>query len=144
MTKLEGRRSRLQGAKTSEDLPAVSKTTADQTPSEGGEAIPDHVWQVLQQAGDKAAQRLLELLEAASFSKLAPTAQARVIELALTRAYGLPVRRSVNVDLSSSDADAVAASLAALTDALPERQRSAHSASKHGPVIDLPAKGQTH
>ncbi len=89
--------------------------------------IPAHVWATLQEAGEEAAQRLLELLRAPSFKSYAPTAQKALIELALTRAYGLPVRRSVNVDLSTEDSDAIAASLIDLREALPERQRQGRS-----------------
>jgi len=89
--------------------------------------IPEHVWIMLQQAGEKAAERLLDILRAPSFPKLAPSSQARLIELAFVRAYGLPVRRSVEINLSTSDADAVAASLAALADSLPERAAAARA-----------------
>lgn len=85
------------------------------------DGIPPHVWETLQQAGEEAAQRLLSLLQSPRFNTFAPTAQKALIELAMTRAYGLPVRRSVEVKLSSDDADAVAASLSALRDSLPER-----------------------
>lgn len=84
--------------------------------------IPPHVWSLLQGAGEEAAHRLLELLQPVQFSALAGSVQRALIDLALTRAYGLPVRRSVTVALSSSDTDAVAASLAALADSLPERR----------------------
>lgn len=85
-----------------------------------GEGIPPHVWAVLQQAGEVAAQRLLEILAAPSFKTLPASAQRGLLELALVRAYGLPVRRAVNVNLSSTDADAVAASLADMAQHLPE------------------------
>ncbi len=94
--------------------------------------IPAHVWATLQEAGEEAAQRLLELLRSPSFKSYAPTAQKALIELALTRAYGLPVRRSVNVDLSTEDSDAIAASLIDLREALPERQRQ----GRQGTTID--------
>jgi len=84
--------------------------------------VPAHVWRTLQAAGEEAAQRLLSILRSPQFASYAPTAQKALIELALTRAYGLPVRRSIEVNLSTDDADAVAASLASLRDALPERQ----------------------
>jgi hypothetical protein len=77
----------------------------------------------LQEAGEEAAQRLLELLQPLTFKALPGSVQRALLDLALTRAYGLPVRRSVSVNLSSDDADAVAASLASLADSLPERAR---------------------
>lgn len=100
----------------------------------GGTDIPAHVWAILQTAGEEGAQRLLELLQSPKFKSYAPTAQKSLIELALTRAYGLPVRRSVNVDLNSDDTDAIAASLLDLQSALPERQREGR-----GPTIDADA-----
>lgn len=77
--------------------------------------IPPSVWQTLQDAGQIAAEKLLALLNNATFDTLAPRDKRALIELALTRAYGLPVKREVSVSLSSSDGDAVAASLAALS-----------------------------
>ena len=88
------------------------------------EGIPPHVWALLQEAGEEAAQRLTELLQPIRFNKLAGSVQRALLDLALTRAYGLPVRRSVNVSLTSDDSDAVAASLADLRDSLPERRPS--------------------
>jgi hypothetical protein len=76
--------------------------------------LPAHVAATLAKAGEKAAQRLLELLAGPRFDRFRPSEQRALIELALTRAYGLPVRREVSVTLSSSDSDAVAASLASL------------------------------
>lgn len=84
--------------------------------------IPDHVWNMLQEAGEEAARRLRDMLQGPAFASFKPTERTRLIELALTRAYGLPVRRSVEVKLSSDDADAVAASLLSLGESLPERR----------------------
>lgn len=88
---------------------------------DGSEDIPPHIWQLLQNTGERAANRLYELLEPMRFAKLPASVQRGLLDLALTRAYGLPVRRSVNVSLGKGDLDAVAASLADLTDNLPER-----------------------
>lgn len=87
--------------------------------------IPPHVWQMLQQAGETAAARLVQILQSPRFASYAPSAQRGLIELALTRAYGLPIRKALNVNLSSSDADAVAASLSDLAGSLPETARQA-------------------
>lgn len=87
-------------------------------PSEAG--VPKHIWDMLQRAGEAAAFRLNEILQSPKFAKYPPTAQKALIELALTRAYGLPVRKAVTVTLSSADGDAVAKSLAELTGMLPE------------------------
>jgi hypothetical protein len=87
--------------------------------------IPPHVWAILQSAGETAAARLLQILQSPRFPDIAPSAQRGLIELALTRAYGLPIRKALNLNLSSNDADAVAASLADLGDALPEHVRHA-------------------
>lgn len=91
---------------------------------DGQEAIPPHVMAILQEAGEEAAQRLLELLRSKRFALIPASQQRGLIELALTRAYGLPVRRSVNVSIGKDDLDAIAHSLSGLTDALPERQVS--------------------
>ena len=80
--------------------------------------IPPHVRDILADAGERAADRLRDILASPSFPSLPATAQRALIDLALTRAYGLPVRRSVNVEVG---ADAVAASLASLSAHLPER-----------------------
>ena len=98
--------------------PPTDATGPMPAPQDG---IPPHVWDLLQRAGERGAERLLELLESPAFKNYAPSAKARLIELAMVRAYGLPVRRSVEVKLSSDDTDAVAASLASLRDSLPER-----------------------
>jgi len=118
------------------DLRAVEAETIDNEPNDApsaealpasnmadSEGIPAHVWQLLQEAGEQAASKLLDMLKSKAFDSYAPTAKARLIELAFTRAYGLPIRRSVDVSLSSSDADAVAQSLLALRDSLPERRQ---------------------
>jgi len=87
-------------------------------------AIPPRTWQVLQEAGEKAAERLRDLLASQAFAKMKPTDQARLIELALTRAYGAPVSRSIAVTATSDSADAVAAVLARMASApLPEMTR---------------------
>ena len=102
------------------DKPAQGQDTLpDAAPHEG---IPSHVWALLQEAGEEAAARLVELMQPVRFNKLPATVQRALLDLALTRAYGLPVRRSVAVNLSTSDADAVAASLVELRDSLPERR----------------------
>lgn len=90
-----------------------------------GADIPPHVWHMLQQAGELAAARLVQILKSPRFAAYAPSAQRGLIELALTRAYGLPIRKALNVNLSTSDADAVAASLADLAANLPENARQA-------------------
>lgn len=88
-----------------------------------GADIPPHVWALLQQAGEAAAHRLVQIIQSPRFATYAPSAQRGLIELALTRAYGLPVRKALSVTLSTSDADAVAASLADLASDLPETAR---------------------
>lgn len=85
-----------------------------------GQDIPPHVWHLLQQAGELAAGRLVEILQSPAFKTYAPSAQRGLIELALTRAYGLPIRKALNLNLSTNDADAVAQSLADLAANLPE------------------------
>lgn len=121
---LKGRRARAEklqeggGGQT----PAPDANGAPEPSSGETEGIPPHVWDMLQQAGEEAARRLLDLIRSPRFSGFKPSEQRSLIELAMTRAYGLPVRRSVNVSLSSDDADAVAASLLDMREHLPERR----------------------
>lgn len=98
--------------------------------------IPPETWAVLQSAGHAAAVRLLDLIEAPGFSRLKPADQARLIELALTRAHGAPLARSASVALSGTITDAVADSLATLSGHdLPEYAQS----RQNGPPDSQPA-----
>ena len=115
--------------KASPERPAIAAPAAQTSPPDAvdgelvgpmGQDVPPHVWTLLQEAGELAAERLVSILRGNAFMSYAPTAQKALIELALTRAYGLPVRKALNVNLSTSDADAVAASLADLGQNLPE------------------------
>ena len=134
MSVLKGRRSQALQAPSEKPQDAPS---APVDPVQGGD-IPDHVWALLQASGEQAAQRLLDILQSPRFPSMAPSAQARLIELAMVRAYGLPVRRSVDVQLTSSDADAVAASLQALQDHLPERQGRPRTRVVEGQATNVP------
>lgn len=87
---------------------------------------------MLQTAGETAASRLVEILQSPRFASYAPSAQRGLIELALTRAYGLPIRKALNLNLSTSDADAVAMSLSDLSQSLPEHMRQSMRASMRG------------
>lgn len=109
-------------------LQAASEPQKAETPSTGADlsdGIPAHVWALLSEAGELAAERLRDLLASPRFATFRPAEQRALIDLALTRAYGLPVRRSLSVSLTSSDTDAIAASLIGLQDALPERASAA-------------------
>jgi len=99
---------------------ATATEPGDAVPALRPDHVPAHVWHLLQAAGEVAAQRLHDILSSPSFSRLRPSEQTKLIELALTRAYGQPVKREVRIDLSGGDADAVAASLAHITGRLPE------------------------
>jgi len=119
MSKFAGRRTRAK--RPTSQVAASPPDGASNAVASPSNDIPPHVWSLLAEAGEQAAVRLLEALRSPRWSSYAPTSQARLIELAMVRAYGLPVRRSIDVTLTSSDADAVAQSLAALTQSLPER-----------------------
>lgn len=87
----------------------------DESVTEGRpDAIPPAVWADLQGAASVAAQRLRDLLEHKSFERLRPSDKARLIELALTRAYGPPIKREMSLTLSGTVSDAVAESLGRL------------------------------
>lgn len=92
---------------------------------------------MLQEAGELAAQRLVELLQSPRFPAYSPQAQRGLIELALTRAYGLPIRKALNLNLSTSDADAVAASLNDLVQNLPEHARHTPRPNRASQAPDL-------
>jgi hypothetical protein len=120
-------------------LPAVSADPSDaDAPLPAG--LPANVAATLAKAGEAAATRLLSLLTGPRFDRFRPSEQRALIELALTRAYGLPVRREVSVSLTSSDTDAVAASLAHLAGRpLPEYRQSAtesHAGGRNDPSED--------
>lgn len=125
------RRPKVQPAALAAPVPGPDQPEPDPIDGEvmplasAAQDIPPHVWNMLQEAGELAAQRLVSILKGKAFMSYAPSAQRALIELALTRAYGLPVRKALNVNLSTSDADAVAASLADLQQALPEHARGA-------------------
>ncbi len=108
-------------------------------PSEG---VPAHVWPLLQQAGEAAAMRLVAIIRSASFMRMAPTAQKSFIELALTRAYGLPIKKAIQVNLSSKDSDAVSASLNALIGDLPEFRPSASNRDDIPEAEVVPSEGE--
>jgi len=118
-------------AKMLEPKAAPEPQSAPQTgdgPATGAnlsEGIPSHVWALLSEAGELAAERLRDLLASPRFKTFRASEQRALIDLALTRAYGLPVRRSLSVSLASADTDAIAASLIHLQDALPERAEAA-------------------
>jgi len=123
----------LQRAQEDAPEPETVATGADLA-----EGIPAHVWTMLQEAGELAAERLRDLLASPRFGSFRPSEQRALIDLALTRAYGLPVRRSLSVSLSSSDTDAIAASLIGLQDALPERGDAASQARDVSPGTEGP------
>tara|TARA_R110002167_G_scaffold74809_6_gene209113 strand:- start:1162 stop:1569 length:408 start_codon:yes stop_codon:yes gene_type:complete len=88
--------------------------TADDT-QQRPSAIPPNVWVLLQSAGERAAGKLNDMLSSIKFDRLKPTEQARLVELALNRAYGPPIKREMSLQLTGNVSDAVAASLASLS-----------------------------
>lgn len=69
-------------------------------PEKANPALPDHVWQRLQELGDVATLHLQRILMDGNFRKFAIKDQMRVIETTLQRAYGSPdgsVRRHLHV-----------------------------------------------
>ena len=86
--------------------------------------IPKEVAELIEKAGLLASAHMVTLLSDTEKLKGQPlAAQRALVDLALTRAYGLPVRRSLNLNLHGDAADAVQASLNELTNELPERKR---------------------
>jgi len=93
-------------------------------PSESpNEKIPAHVWRKLSDCGEKAAERLCEMLSDEKFHKLRGSDKTNLIRMAFEYAYGkpdAPLKRSVNLNLSSDNSDAVQSAMAKLAAAVPE------------------------
>ena len=112
-------------------LQPTSTDSEQDAPAKRPDNIPPATWQALSEAGHQAAERLLDLIKAKSFERLKPTDQARLIELALNRAYGPPIKREMSLTLSGNVSDAVAESLGALAGtSLPEFSRDSRKAGK--------------
>jgi hypothetical protein len=119
-------------------LLSANHSAVAETPDEGAAKRPDNIppatWQALSEAGHVAAERLLDLLQGKSFERLKAGDQARLIELALNRAYGPPIKREMSLTLSGTVSDAVAESLSNLASVdLPEMAthgRKAHKMSR--------------
>lgn len=98
-----------------EEKPGEALTSLPEAQAERRGDIPPETWAALSRAGHSAAQRLLELIEGRGWASLKPGDKARLIELALTRAYGPPVQRTASLELRGTVSDAVADSLARLS-----------------------------
>ena len=73
------------------------------------------------------------MIAAKSFERLKPADQARLIEMALNRAYGPPVKREMTLSLSGTVSDAVAESLGRLAAAdLPELRQDRRKRTSEG------------
>ena len=110
-----------------------SDQSDDERPIERPQNIPAATWSALQEAGHEAAERLRDLIQSPRFERLKPGDQARLIELALTRAYGPPIKREMTLSLSGNVSDAVAESLGRLASAdLPEMGQERRKRSGEG------------
>ena len=80
--------------------------------------IPPHVWALLSQCGEAAAVRLHALLaDTKKFNSLKGSEQSQLIRMAFEYSYGKPdaaIKRSINFNLTSDDADAVQAAMTRL------------------------------
>ncbi len=92
---------------------------------------PDHIdadtWELMQENGRMATERLNEILLSPKFMRLKPSDQARFIKLAQDRAFGVPVTHKVdNTGRGGKFNDVTAATLRQLVDrtSLPEYQGS--------------------
>ena len=113
-------------------IPPESGDADPEPPAERPQNIPPAAWAALQEAGVAAAERLRDMLASKAFERLKAGDKARLIELALTRAYGPPIKREMTLSLSGNVSDAVAASLSRLAAAdLPEL-RNRRSAPAEG------------
>jgi hypothetical protein len=141
MTKTSRRKEAQRALRVVETQSGSQSGASVATGADLAEGIPPHVWALLQEAGELAAERLRDILRSPRFGSFRPSEQRALIDLALTRSYGLPVRRSLSVALSSSDTDAIAASLMGLQDALPERAPSSATEDATD-AIDVSPGGQ--
>lgn len=113
-------------------------------PADMPEHVPAHVWHLLQRSGEKAAEKLLDILTSASWAKLPTATQLRVIDLALTRAYGPPIKREVSVALTGKVSDATSDALAAMSgQPLPE-YRHHTSKGRADDAIDVTPEGSDY
>lgn len=71
------------------ELVAFPGTTLDIPPPENPNPLmPQSVWEMVQQSGALASQRLHELMSNPKFSKMSPKDQLAAIQIAMTMAYG--------------------------------------------------------
>lgn len=87
------------------------------------EKIPDKVWKILSGCGEKAADRLQEMLASEHFHNLRGSDKTNLIRMAFEYAYGkpdAPLKRSVNLNLSSSNTDAIQSAMLKLANAVPD------------------------
>ena len=120
-----------------EKLPVVTQFKPTAIDNALKDRIPDHLWSLVQEIGEHALNRLFEIVSSPTFYKYRGSDQTKLLMMAIERAYGkpdAPVRKSVNLNLSSSDNDAVNAALARLSDNvdLPEYTHTAQNA-RHRP-----------
>lgn len=100
----------LRRAETAADVVQV----IDNTKQNVSDRIPDDVWDIMQDTGRVATQRLLELLNSTRFHRLRTSDQAKLIQLAQDRAYGRAdngVKRTIKAVITA-DSDATATALA--------------------------------
>lgn len=103
--------------------------------------IPHDVWQLIQENGRIAIERLNEILSSPKFNRLKATDQAKLIALATDRAYGRPdpgIKRVQKTHVVITDATATALSHAASRAELPEYKSSqplASNSTQLGPEI---------
>ena len=128
--------------KNKDATPLTVVTEFKPTPIENAlkDRIPDHLWSLVQEIGEHALNRLFEIVSSSSFHRYKGSDQTKLLAMALERAYGkpdAPVRKSLSLNLNTSDSDAVNAALARLSDTatLPEYQSSEPQAenARHRP-----------
>ena len=96
------------------------------------EKIPAHVWRKLSACGEKAAERLQEMLASKNFHQLRGSDKTALIRMAFEYAYGkpdAPLKRSVSLNLSSDNTDAIQAAMTKLANAAPDYDIEATSIS---------------
>ena len=91
--------------------------------------IPMHVWDLIQENGEIATEKLNQILLSPRFLRIRPGDQAKLIALAQNRAYGTPKQNKVDPRRSTGLIDVTARELQDLASRtmLPEYKQSART-----------------
>ena len=105
--------------------------------------IPADVWELIQENGRLATERLNEILASPRFTRLRAGDQAKLIALAQNRAYGMPKTNNAAATANRKRGGLMDATASELRDlasraALPEYKRTAIDLSKIEDAVTVP------